>query len=94
MNDMIQGFATNVIDGDTFEMKITHTGKNNVHDYMDNEKIRTASDAPELSTKEGQRAKERLKLKICGKEIRCYVRTRDSYGRLVAKLEIIRNLPK
>ena len=89
MTDTIRGPVTNVVDGDTFDMHVTHLGKDNVHKYKNYERVRIASiDAPELSDPLGQRSKERLERNLLRKEVRCYVQARDSYVRIVADVEV------
>ena len=78
MTDTIRGPVINVIDGDTFEIEVTHVAKNNAHEYNDTERIRIADiDAPELNTGAGARSKSILQRKLKGKNVRCYVQTRD-----------------
>lgn len=90
MNDIIRGPVINIIDGDTFEMKVTHVGKNNKYKYNYIERIRIAGfNAPELTTPIGKIFKEFLKNMLLGKEVRCYVQTRDVYGRIVARIEVL-----
>jgi len=90
MTDTIRGPVTNVIDGDTFEMNVTHIGNNNLFEYNDNEKIRIADDnAPELGNSGGLQAKQTLENRLTGKEVRCTVQSRDTYGRVVAKIVVI-----
>lgn len=90
MADTIRGPVTNVVDGDTFDMHITHLGKNNKEKYNDDERVRIAGiDAPELNTKEGKIAKEKLEKMLNEKEVRCKVQSRDTYGRIVAEIEIL-----
>ena len=90
MADTIRGPVTNVVDGDTFDMKVTHTGKGNQTKYNNEERIRIADiDEPELNTPAGKRSKEKLEKKLKGKEVRCHVQARDSYGRIVAKVNIL-----
>ena len=90
MADTIRGPVTNVIDGDTFDMNVTHLGKKNTIKYNDDERIRIAGiDAPEINTEEGKKAKKKLEKKISGKEVRCTVQARDTYGRIVADIEVI-----
>ncbi len=77
---------TNVVDGDTFDMKVTHTGKGNQTKYNNEERIRIADiDEPEPDTPAGKRSKEKLERKLKGKEVRCHVQARDFYGRLWQK---------
>lgn len=90
MADTIRGPVTNVVDGDTFDMKVTHVGKSNSKEYNNEERIRIAgTDAPELSTGEGKKAKEKLEKKISGKEVRCTIQARDTYGRIVADVMVL-----
>ena len=42
MADIIQGPVTNVVDGDTFDMDVTHIGTNNKYMYNNSERIRMA----------------------------------------------------
>jgi endonuclease YncB( thermonuclease family) len=90
MADTIRGPVTNVIDGDTFDMKVTHVGESNKNKYNNEERIRIADiDAPELRTSAGKRSKEQLSRKLNGKQIRCYIQARDTYGRIVAEVQIL-----
>ena len=90
MYDTIRGPVLDVIDGDTFDISVTHTGKNNKYEYGDTERIRIVDiNAPELNTPAGVRAKTNLKSNISVKEIRCHVHTRDTYQRLVGNVEFV-----
>ena len=89
MADVIWGLVTNVIDGDTFEMNVTHIGKSNSNKYNENEIVRiNGIDAPEMGTPEGLTAKMALSLRILGKQVVCTVHARDKFGRVVADFEI------
>lgn len=90
MADIIRGPVTNVVDGDTFDMKVTHVGKKNTDEYNTEERVRIADgDAPELDTEEGKKAKKTLEKKLYGKEVRCTVQARDTYGRIVADVQVL-----
>ena len=90
MYDIVRGPVQGVIDGDTFDINVTHTGKSNKYTYNNTERIRIVGiDAPELNTSAGLLAKADLKTKISGKEIRCHVHSRDSYRRLVGDVEFV-----
>ena len=90
MTDTIRGPVKAVIDGDTFDIKVTHTGKENKIKYNSEERIRIAAiDAPELNTAAGKRSKDALDRKLKGKEVRCYIQARDTYSRIVAKVAIL-----
>lgn len=90
MLDTIRGSVTNIVDGDTFDMDVTHTGNHNKYKYNNVERIRIAEiDAPELNSLLGQRSKNLLQQKLQGKEVRCYVQARDEYHRIVAKVQVL-----
>ena len=90
MVDTILGPVTEVVDGDTFHMKVTHKGRYNQYPYENYEKIRLEDiDRAELRTREGKRAKHLLEKWLLDREVRCYVRARDSYGRLVCNVKIL-----
>ena len=84
MYDVIWGDVTNVVDGDTFDLRVTHHGTHNKFPYNNQERIRIASiDAPVLPTAPGVRAKHQLELAISGKRVKCEVHSRDTYHRLI-----------
>lgn len=90
MSDIIQGPVTRIIDGDTFDLNVTHVGTSNERKYNDSETIRLAGfDAPELPSRAGQRSKETLTLKLSGQTVRCTVQARDTYGRVVATVSVL-----
>jgi len=90
MADTIKGPVINVVDGDTFDMHVTHLGENNKEKYNDDERVRIAGiDAQEINTKTGKIEKEKLENKLNGKKVLCKVQSRDSYGRIVAEIEIL-----
>ena len=90
MADIVEGPVTSVVDGDTFDMRVTHIGTKNKIKYNDVERIRIAGiDAPELDTVAGKHSKEALQKKFSGKTVRCTVQARDTYHRLVADVSII-----
>ena len=90
MADIIRDPVTKVIDGDTFDMKVTHIGKKNSEEYGNSERIRLAGiDAPEINIEAGKKAKVALGNKLSGKEVRCIIQARDTHGRIVAEVEIL-----
>jgi endonuclease YncB( thermonuclease family) len=90
MSDLIQGPVTRIIDGDTFEMRVTPTGTNNRNQYNNTETIRIAGfNAPELPSRAGQRSKDALAQKLSGKTVHCTVQARDTYGRVVATVRVL-----
>ena len=90
MLDIIRGLVTRVVDGDTFDIAVTRVGKNNKYQYDNNTRIRIVDiDAPELSTPAGKLSKNNLESKLNGKEVQCQVQTRDTYNRVVAKIDVL-----
>ena len=90
MADAIGGPVTDVVDGDTFDMDVTYRGEKNTEKYNDKERVRIAGiNAPEIGTEGGKKAKKELEKKISDKEVRCTVRARDTYGRIVADIKIL-----
>ena len=88
--DIIQGKVTNVVDGDTFDMTVTHIGKLNEFEYNDEERIRVSGiDTPELNTAQGKRDKTKLENMILNKEVRVSIDTRDTYQRVVGRVKLI-----
>ena len=91
MRDTIRGPVLRVIDGDTFDMEVTHFGRNNKYEYNNAERIRIANiHKPPLRTPAGMRSKINLERRLMGRIVRCYIQTRDTYRRLVAKIKIVK----
>ena len=87
----VKGKVIKVIDGDTFDMTVTHVGKNNKYEYNDNERIRMSGfDAPELNTAQGQLDKEKLEKILLNMTVRVSINARDSYHRIVGSVEIVK----
>lgn len=90
MSDIIQGPVIHIIDGDTFDMTVTHLGTNNREQYNNQERVRIANfNAPELGTIGGAMAKINLEKHILGKIVKCTVKARDVYGRIVANVNLV-----
>lgn len=89
MADTLWGDVLRVIDGDTFDAKITHQHKDNKYKYNAKERIRiNAIDAPELPSPPGYDAKQRLQNRIGGKHVRLVVHGRDNFSRLVCDVSL------
>ena len=90
MDDTIRGSVTNVIDDATFEMKVTQLGINNQYEYKNSERIRiTNIYVADLLSLEGHRDKQNLERAILGKEVKCFVKSIDTSGRVVAQVTIL-----
>ena len=71
MADVIRGDVTNIVDGDTFDVDVTHYSKTNQISYNDKERIRIAGiEAPEIPSKAGERVKEHLEKNFLGKHVK------------------------
>jgi len=90
MADTLWGNVIRVIDGDTFDARVTHYSPQNRSRYNNIERIRLASaNAPELTGLFGFSAKQQLEHRISGKFVRLTVHTRDIYGRLVCDVSVV-----
>ncbi|MCK4404639.1 MAG: thermonuclease family protein [candidate division Zixibacteria bacterium] len=90
MADKIRGLVTDVVDGDTFDVKVTWRSPDNANEYDDTERIRINKiDAPELTDPGGPGAKETLEDAIDGKVVDLTVYSRDKYGRLVCDVSVV-----
>ncbi len=90
MADWIEGPVTQIIDGDSFRMRVEWVGRNNSYRYSGDQRIRVAGvDAPELGSPSGKAAKQRLQDSIGGRYVRCTVQARDTYGRLVCQVRVV-----
>jgi endonuclease YncB( thermonuclease family) len=84
---VIKGLVTNIVDGDTIDIKVTHIDPANKHTYRPDERIRIYGyNAPELDTPEGWTEKQELEKELLGKELTLFTRLRDKNGRIVAKI--------
>jgi endonuclease YncB( thermonuclease family) len=85
MADRISGLVTSVVDGDTFDVKVTWRSQYNQNNYGDSERVRINKiDAPELTNPGGLSAKEKLARRIDGKIVNLTIYSRDVYGRIVS----------
>lgn len=93
MPDTLVGEVTNVVDGDTFDMRVRRVNefrRSKYSVYNFSERIRIADfDAPELGTLAGAIAKTNLEKAVLHKNVCCNVEARDTYGRVVATVEVL-----
>ena len=90
MTDVIYGIVQEIIDGDTFDLLVTHRRKENRYYYNRVERIRIAGiDAAEIDSPSGMSQKISLIQKLRGHRIACFVQGRDAYHRLVCKVRIL-----
>lgn len=88
MEDWIEGPVLRVIDGDTFEMQVAVVGAGNDYPYKLVELIRLSQSAPPPGTEAGEEAKRRLEAHVGGKNVRCYVKSRDPQGYLLSDVTV------
>ncbi|GAB5418852.1 MAG: hypothetical protein Crog4KO_01670 [Crocinitomicaceae bacterium] len=90
MADKFRGVVTEVIDGDTFDIRLTEVLESNDYEYNQVERIRIAGiDAPEAETFDGIVAQTELESRIKGETVEITVEARDEYSRIVGTYEII-----
>ncbi len=90
MYDSIKGKVIEIIDGDTFKMNVTQQDESNKYKYNPQEIIRIAdTNAPELDSLPGQLAKISLEKRLLNKNVRCKVKSRDRYGRLICDVNVV-----
>lgn len=88
MADVIWGNVTNILDGNTFKINITHRDSGNKGEYVDSERIRIKEIVPEIPNNPEDRSKNVLERNLVGKFIRCDVQQRDDNGYLVSKVSL------
>lgn len=89
MADVIWGDVVNVVDGDTFDVNVTHPARANKMTYNNQERIRIAGiDAPEIPSASGLRAKHHVEKHLLGKHVKLTIQSRDTYGRLVCDVTL------
>lgn len=89
MSDVLWGQVTRVVDGDTFDVNVTHYHKGNAYQYNDAERIRLAGgNAPEMGSLAGMLAKTQLESKISGRNVQLVIHSRDTYHRLVCDVTL------
>ena len=80
MLDTAIGPILKIIDGNSFQMQVTHIGKHNVYGYGNYEIVCIAPNP-------NARNPTPLSPLLIGRRVKCNVRNRDSYNRLFADVE-------
>ena len=89
MSDVLYGKVINVVDGDTFDLLVTNVAITSLNRYNQTERIRFAgTNAPEMNTPLGVVTKLELSSKILFKNVRCEVKARDIFHRVVCDVYI------
>lgn len=85
--DQAWGYAQDIIDGDTFVMRVISVRRGNAYPLSEVERVRLRDVyAPELHERGGRAARERLRRSIAGRRIQITVHARDVYGRVLATI--------
>ena len=80
MLDTAIGPIIRIIDGNSFQMQVTHIGRHNVYAYGNFE---TVYIAPNPNAKNSTP----LSIALIGRRVKCQVRYRDNYNRLFSDVE-------
>jgi endonuclease YncB( thermonuclease family) len=101
MYDSLTGIVTGIINGDSFEMKVTELNARDPDQYDDVESIHidrlilTESGAPDSTALPPDeqvfvtRTPEDLEARLMDKTVRCMVKRRDDYGHLLSDVTIL-----
>ena len=88
--DVIHGQLLNVIDGQNFNMRVTHLGKGNRFRYKQEEAIRVKEvKVGEQIVAGDQLNKEGLEKILTGHALKCLVESRNKMGSLVSKIRLL-----
>jgi hypothetical protein len=80
MLDTAIGPIVRIISPNSFQMKVTHIGRNNKYPYGNYEIVYIAPNSNARNT-------TRLSHALIGRRVKCFVRYRDNYNRLFADVE-------
>lgn len=90
IEEVIRGQIIHIIDPQTYDMKVTHVGQTVTSHVKEQERIYAAEvDDAELSELIRTKKVVELKQKLVGKEVRCYILSRDLFGRLTARVKLL-----
>jgi len=89
MYDIIYGIVKSVIDEDTFIMNVTEASRTNEYNYNKWEHIRVLDlEVLKSGVTSDLGVKVKLGNAIQGKKVSCTVRTKDTYGRIIANVRL------
>lgn len=88
MADVIQGIVQKVIDGGTFNLKVTGEAPDNQFLYKTIERIKISGTVLPISSTERKIAKMNLEEYLGGQEVFCTVLNRDSYSTIIATVRV------
>ena len=86
MSEVIEGVVKKIIGGEIVEIEISNVGRDNIFDYLKNEKIIIHSHDPsKQSSTSNNSIKSYLDLEVSD-QIKCYVKSRDLRGNILGKV--------
>ena len=89
--DQFWGNVVRVIDGDTIEVLVQSTRGRNRYNYAGTERVRLRDRSePELSTRAGRVAKERLARDLLRRRVQVDVAARDCFSRVLGTVQVMR----
>ncbi len=89
MADVIWGNIIRVIDSDTFDIEVTGARGRNRSNYSFQEQIRVVGvNTSTVFMPVGLMAAPQLHRRLLGSSVRCNIRTRDLYGRLICSISL------
>lgn len=90
MNDIIGGPVTNVIDGNTVELKVTRIGRRENGQYAGEERIRVKEIKPLLWVEQNDRdRKPFIEMILLGRDVTCLVSHRSPEGYIEGDLFLL-----
>jgi len=89
MPDSIRGKVVNVLDGERFEVTLTHVGKENEEEYQNTETVRLAPVSVAGEPQARGAGRKGLEERLLGKDVRCLVKTRDNVGTILAEVSLV-----
>ena len=90
MPGIIQGLVTNIVNGDTFDLKVTQVENSQKTPYGKSARIKIISNGTLNSSEiEAYEAKKDLEHAIFDKEVRCHIQSTDEYDIILARVELV-----
>lgn len=88
MADVIQGIVKKVLDGETFEIKVTGEAPDNQFIYKSTERVKIADTVLPINPTDRKNAKMNLEEYLGYGEVICNVLNRDRYSNIIATIKV------
>ncbi len=90
--DFIIGNVTDVVDGETIRMTVDRTGGKKSSRYKDQEKIKIKKlRLTDIAWMTGVFTRSQIEKMLKGKQILCFVRSRDPGGNIIADIQLVKD---